>query len=253
MADNSFDEPDRGMSIDFTNNARERETVITQHIPIRVLSTDSVDGLHEPMTKEPDVHISFPPLSQLKSISDRFTRLANIAKSSSISGLTSIGPRLELAANMHGCLRIRVVTDSMNIKSTWTGLSNPGLDPNHVEGGEEAIRNHPTTRMRALGDASGTSEEGWSKVRIDGRDWSKVMSVGRMGGRVIACQYSDNLRSGSELDSDISIGFCDEHALILYVYLKTGNDNVDNDSCLTVSNSHSQMVYAFTNERKVLY
>jgi HUS1 checkpoint protein len=181
------DDPERGMSIDFTNNARERETVITQHIPIRVLSTDSVNGLHEPRTKEPDVHIAFPPLNQLKSISDRFTKLAQVAKQSQVSGLTSIGPRLELAANMHGCLRIRIVTDSMNIKSTWTGLSNPRLDPDQVEGGEEAIRNHPTTRMRALGDASGNSDEGWSKVLIDGRDWSKVMSVGRMGGQVIAC------------------------------------------------------------------
>lgn len=182
------DHTGRGMTIDFTNNAQERETTIMQHIPIRVLSTDSVNGLHEPRTKEPDVHIAFPPLAQLKSISDRFTKLALVSKQSSLSGMTSIGPRLELAANMHGCLRIQIVTDSMNIKSTWTGLSNPHLDPSQVDGGEEAIRNHPTTRMRALGDASGTSEEGWSKVRIDGRDWGKVMSVGRMGGQVIACE-----------------------------------------------------------------
>lgn len=187
---------ERGMSIDFTNNARERETVITQDIPIRVLSSNSVEGIHEPRTREPDVHIELPPLIQLKSISDRFTRLALAAKAStsSISGLTSIGPRLEMSANMHGCLRIRINTDAMNISSRWTGLTNPQLDPSQVEGGAEALRNHPSERMREVGDAEGKSEEGWSKVRIDGRDWSKVMSVGRVGGRVIACKLSTQPR-----------------------------------------------------------
>jgi HUS1 checkpoint protein len=177
------------MSIDFTNNARERETVITQDIPIRVLSTNSVDGIHEPRTREPDVHIELPPLIQLKNISDRFTKLALVAKasSSSISGLTSLGPRLELSANMHGCLRVRILTDAMNITSTWTGLNNPQLDPAQV-GGEDGLRNHPSERMRELGDPEGKGEEGWSRVHIDGRDWSKVMSVGRVGGRVIACR-----------------------------------------------------------------
>jgi HUS1 checkpoint protein len=41
--------------------------------------------------------------------------------------------------------------------------------------------------MKQLGSADGRSDEGWALVRIDGRDWGKVMSVGRLGGRVIAC------------------------------------------------------------------
>jgi HUS1 checkpoint protein len=97
----------------------------------------------------------------------------------------SVGPRLEMAANMHGCLRMGIVTDDMGIKSTWTGLANPELDPAQYEDG---VENHPSERMRLLGDREGKSEEGWARVRIDGRDWSKVMSVGRLGaGRVIAC------------------------------------------------------------------
>jgi HUS1 checkpoint protein len=190
------DDVDRGMNIDFTNNARERETIITQDIPIRVLSSNSVDGLHEPRTREPDVNIELPSLMQLKAISDRFTRLALVSKAStsSVAGATSVGPRLELSANMHGCLRIRIDTDAMNINSTWTGLTNPQLDPTAIEGGEEALQNHPTEKMRHLGDAQGQSEEGWAKVHIDGRDWSKVMSVGRVGGRVIACKCLLNLK-----------------------------------------------------------
>ncbi|KAF2672027.1 Hus1-like protein [Microthyrium microscopicum] len=221
-ADDSFaammdtEDGERGMNIDFTNNARERETIITQDIPIRVLSSNSVDGLHEPRTREPDVNIELPSLMQLKAISDRFTRLALVSKASasSVSGATSVGPRLELSANMHGCLRIRIDTDAMNINSTWTGLTNPRLDPSAIEGGEAALQNHPTEIMRQQGDAKGDSEEGWAKVFIDGRDWSKVMSVGRVGGRVIAC-------------------FCNDHALILYVYMNTGNDDGSDRSVLT--------------------
>jgi HUS1 checkpoint protein len=91
---------------------------------------------------------------------------------------------------MHGCLKIGISTDAMNISSTWTGLTNPELDPNQYEGGVIDIENHPSTRMKRLGDKTGKSEEGWAKVHIDGRDWSKVMSVGRLGAnRVIACSY----------------------------------------------------------------
>jgi HUS1 checkpoint protein len=153
-----------------------------------VLSTDAINTIHQPRTREPDVHILLPPLIQLKSVSDRFTRLAVTTKTTGLSN-SHVGPRLEMAANMHGCLRIGITTDDMGIKSTWTGLVNPELDPAQYEeaGG---VGNHPSERMRGLGDREGRSEEGWARVRIDGRDWSKVMSVGRLGaGRVIACEF----------------------------------------------------------------
>jgi HUS1 checkpoint protein len=168
---------------------RERETIVTQEVPVRVLSADSVSGLHEPRCREPDVHIILPPLGQIKGISDRFTRLASVGAKAG-GGITAANAprtRLEMAANMHGCLKLSIRTDAMNISSVWTGLGNPDLDPNQVQGGEEGIANHPSTRMKELGSADGRSEEGWATVRIDGRDWGKVMSVGRLGGRVIAC------------------------------------------------------------------
>jgi HUS1 checkpoint protein len=174
---------DASFEHDFGGN---RETIITQEIPIRVLAPDVVASLHEPRTREPDVHIMLPPLMQLKSISDRFTKIAlGDGKSTTASSRT----RLELAANMHGCLKMSIKTDAMNISSVWTDLSNPDLDPSQVEGGENGIATHPSERMRLVGSADGRSEEGWAMVRIDGRDWGKVMSVGRLGGRVIACEY----------------------------------------------------------------
>lgn len=183
MPEDNLDEADRP----------QRETIITQDIPIKVLSQAVVAGMHEPMSREPDVHIALPPLLQLKSISDRFTKLSlsstkNPNNSNRLRGSANSAPRLELAANMHGCLRLRLKTDAMDISSRWTGLLNPELDPNQVEGGEEGLANHPSTIMRRLGNEDGTSDEGWAVVRLDGKDWGKVLSIGRVGGRVIACE-----------------------------------------------------------------
>ncbi|KAI0592414.1 cell cycle checkpoint protein (Hus1) [Pyrenophora tritici-repentis] len=204
---NNDDGFDAAFDTDF--GAGNRETIVTQEIPVRVLPPDTVAHLHEPACREPDVHIILPPLMQLKSISDRFTKIALAdTKSSSAASRT----RLEVSANMHGCLKMSIKSDAMNISSVWTDLNNPELDPGHVAGGENGIAEHPSTRMKQLGSADGRSEEGWATVRIDGREWGKVMSVGRLGGRVIAC-------------------FCHEHALILYVYLP--NDNGDDESVLT--------------------
>lgn len=205
----------REESLDAGFSRADRDTIVTQDIPIRVLAPASVQGLHEPLCREPDVHIVLPSLIQLKNISDRFTKLAlsgNTKSSSGFKGSGSKAPKLELSANMHGCLRLSLNTDGMGINSTWTGLNNPDLDPVSVEGGEEGVAAHPSTRMKQYGDAEGISDEGWATVRIDGTDWGRVLGVGRLGGRVIAC-------------------FCHENALILYVYL--ASDHEDTESVLT--------------------
>jgi HUS1 checkpoint protein len=181
---------DDGFDADFDSGLRggNRETIVTQEIPVRVLAPDTVAHLHEPACREPDVHIILPPLMQLKSISDRFTKLA-LADTKLSNATTTARTRLEVAANMHGCLKMSIRSDAMSISSVWTDLNNPELDPGHVAGGEDGIAEHPSTRMKQLGSADGRSDEGWAMVRIDGRDWGKVMSVGRLGGRVIACEY----------------------------------------------------------------
>jgi len=174
-----------------------RETTITQDIAVRVLAANVVSGIHEPRCKEPEVHIMLPSLIQLKSVSERFTKLALASKrapssapkagftdSSGMVDAGSTGPRLEIAANMHGELKMGIRTDALRIESKWTGLSNPDLDSNVVEGGEEGIRNHPSTKMR---DVQG--DESWAIVRVEGRDWGRVLGVGRLGGRVVACEY----------------------------------------------------------------
>lgn len=163
----------------------ERETIITQDVPVKVLAMQTVEGLHEPSTPEPDVHIYLPALAQVKSISERFTKLASATKSGTT---TAGGPRLELSANMHGSFKIALQTDALSISSVWTGLLNPELESSNYAGGSQEIRDHPSTRMRMLGGDHGDNEEGWARVRIDAKDWNRVLSVGRLGVRVIACK-----------------------------------------------------------------
>jgi HUS1 checkpoint protein len=170
-------------------NAFSRETTITQEVTIRVLPAHLVEALHEPRCKEPEVHILLPPLLQLKSISERFTKLAlSSSKKTHGGGLQGLasGPRLELAANMHGELRLGIKTDTLKIQSKWSGLSNPELDPSVVEGGEEGVRAHPSTRMKEM-----SGEQAWAVVRVEGKDWGRVLGVGRLGGRVVACEFFD--------------------------------------------------------------
>ena len=170
---------------------RDSSTTIIQDVPVRVLSAASVEGIHEPHCPDPDVHILLPGLLQLKSISERFTRLALSANpKTNTRGLVQAGnvgpcPRLELAANMHGELRLGIKTDTLKIESKWKGLNNPELDPGQVEGGEEGLREHPSTKMKEK-----EGEEGWAIVRVEGRDWGRVLGVGRLGGRVVACELA---------------------------------------------------------------
>jgi HUS1 checkpoint protein len=176
---------------------REREKVITQDIPVRVLHPDTVETIMQPKVREPDVHIQLPPLLQLKAISDRFTKLAMTTSSSSgRGGGTSQNPKLELSANMFGSLRLRLAAESLDITSVWDGLENPELDPSQLT---IPIDEHPSTRFKQAGP------DKWATVRVDGKDWSRVLSVGRLEGRVIAC-------------------FADDHALILYVYVPHQDD-----------------------------
>ncbi|KAI5461502.1 checkpoint protein Hus1/Mec3 [Mariannaea sp. PMI_226] len=187
-----------------TSLRREHEKIITQDIPVRVLHPESVEAIMQPKAREPDVHIQLPPLLQLKAISDRFTKLA-LTSNSSTGTASSKAPKLELSANMHGGLRIRIATETIDISSVWSNLENPELDPAQLEC---PVSEHPSTKFREDGP------ERWATVRVDGKDWSRVLSVGRLEGRVIAC-------------------FADDQFLILYVYVPQYDDASAEDSVVT--------------------
>ena len=239
---------------------RERQTWITQEVPIKILHEAAVEGLHEPHCPDPEVHIILPNLAQLKSISDRFTKLASTDSkgrkpgvmapdapgmhSVSFSGSgantaatalsTNSSPKLELSANMHGSLRLAIATDELRIASVWSDLVNPPLDPAQMS--QEQISQLPSELNRRR-EASEGSESGWAKVRIDGKDWSRVLSIGRLSPKVVACGFFDRLpladASADSISRSLWLGFVNEMALVLYVYLP-GNGEGE-ESCLTVS------------------
>ncbi|KAJ6781015.1 hypothetical protein PWT90_10106 [Aphanocladium album] len=195
-----------------TSLRREHEKIITQDIPVRVLHPETVETIMQPKVREPDVHIQLPPLLQLKAISDRFTKLAQTSAAggggstaAAAASSSAKAPKLELSANMHGSLRLRIATDAIDIASVWSGLENPELDPAQLD---RPLAEHPSTKFREDGP------DCWATVRVDGKDWSRVLSVGRLEGRVIAC-------------------FADDHALILYVYVPQYDDASVEDSVVT--------------------
>jgi HUS1 checkpoint protein len=208
--------------------ARERETVITQDVPVKVLAQQAVAHLHEPQTPPSDVNIFLPNLAQVKSVSERFTKLSMVTAKTS-SGSTS--PRLELSANMHGTFKISITTDALSISSKWTGLTHPELEPSMFENGVEGVRDDPSTKKKELGGPNGEDPAGWTAVTIDAKDWSRVLSVGRLNSRVIAT-------------------FIPEHGLVLYVYLPN-EENPQEESVLTVSQQTICQVEVLTSQ--VLY
>ena len=179
----------------------DNATVIVHEIPVRVLKPERLAALHEPQIPDPDVFIHLPPLPALKAISDRYTRLASTSTSTSTSrprpgtGAGSAGldgqraAKIDLAATMHGKLRLSLEREGvLALKSTWEGLENVRPAAEDLEGGEEALAMHPCTRMLEMG--AGAEEErgeaAWARVRVDGRDWGRVLAVGKCGGDVVA-------------------------------------------------------------------
>ncbi|KAL8904388.1 MAG: hypothetical protein Q9171_007073 [Xanthocarpia ochracea] len=170
--DRENDEPPTPFSSD-------RETTITQSVAVTVLAPEAVASIHEPTCREPDVHILLPPLLQLKAISERFTKLA--LPNPTAANAENQSTRLILSASPYGEFRIGVQTAACKIESKWHGLTNPELDPTRVEGGEEVVREHASTRQKQR-----RRDEAWATVRVEGRDWGRVLGVGRLGGRVVA-------------------------------------------------------------------
>lgn len=92
-------------------------------------------------------------------------------------------PKLELSANMHGSLKLGIATDALKISSVWSDLVNPPLDPGQFSA--EEIAQLPSERMRGLEE---DDENAWATVWIDGKDWGRVLSVGRLSPKVVACE-----------------------------------------------------------------
>jgi HUS1 checkpoint protein len=167
-----------------TSNFIAGSTLVTQEVPVRVLSVASVEMIKEPEAPEADVHIYLPPLSQIRSIAERFNKLSTFSTSSE-------PVRLILSANMSGDFKMALKGGEVSVESKWRDLQNPVL--------AEAVENregHPSTIR---------DQSQFATVRVDGREWAKVLKVGTLAKRVVAC-------------------FCEGLAIVLYVFLTEESD-----------------------------
>lgn len=141
-------------------------TLVTQEIPVKVLPASMVEGIHQPSCPEPDVHIFLPPLTQLRMFAERFAK---------ISGDTG---KWVLAANLQGEFSMSAVADAVKIESVWRGLTVPELNPDLIEGD---YATHPSVLR---------GRDEWAAVRVEGRDWVKLLKVSLLAKKVVACEYS---------------------------------------------------------------
>lgn len=137
---------------------------------MRVLSSASVDGIREPMCPEPDVHVILPPLAHIRSVTERFNKLSLGSSSSRVSN--GEGSRLILSANMAGQFKMRLVNDAVKVESLWKGLNNPNMDLDQA--------------LQSTGDRP---QDEFAKVTVDGKEWGKVLKVGGLAKKVIACKF----------------------------------------------------------------
>lgn len=142
-------------------------TLVTQEIPVKILAPTMVEGITQPICPEPDVHIFLPPLNQLRAFSERFAKINGDGK-------------WILAANLRGEFSMSAHTDAVKIESVWRGLTVPELNPAMIEGN---IEDHPSVRR---------SRDEWAAVRIDGKDWVRLLKVSLLAKRVVACEYQSD-------------------------------------------------------------
>lgn len=145
-------------------------TLVTQEIPVRVLSSASVEGIREPMCPEPEVHVVLPPLAHIRSVTERLNKLSSKPFSSHVTN-GGEGSRLILSANMAGQFKMRFANDVVKVESLWKGLNNPNTSADQIPGTGER------------------PQDEFAKVTVDGRDWGKVLKVGGLAKKVIACRF----------------------------------------------------------------
>lgn len=106
--------------------------------------------------------------------------------------LKSLSDKLIIGANMNGQFSIGIATPAVSTSTLFKNLINPSLDPANVQDPS----NHPT-QVRARDD--------FCRLKVDAKDWCNLLRIGTIAKRVIAC-------------------FCDNHALVLYVYVSEEDD-----------------------------
>ncbi|KAF3925079.1 hypothetical protein AA313_de0208397 [Arthrobotrys entomopaga] len=178
--------PRLSLTITTETPASMNPAIIIQDIPVRVLAPQTVAHLTKPVVPRPETSVILPTLSQLRGITDRYVKM--------------VGPngRIVLEGNMNGVLRMKADADAVKVESEWRGLINPAVgedgEMEWEDSDEQAVQQ--TTQEKAK----------FSTVRVDSKEWAKVVRVSAAGKRVIAW-------------------LCNNHALVVYVFM--GDDGTN--------------------------
>ena len=156
--------PTLSLTVSTLSSAAANPTIITQDIPVRVVSPSAVAWIQQPTCPEPDVHIELPAMTQLRAVTDRFVKLA------------PPGGKITLEANGNGCFRMRVEADTVKVQTEWKGL-------------QIVFRNEEEGDNSSVTESQVQDKEHYVGVRLDGKDWARVVKVSTLSKRVVACKW----------------------------------------------------------------
>ncbi|KAI8995797.1 checkpoint protein Hus1/Mec3 [Gaertneriomyces semiglobifer] len=151
------------LSLRITTMSRTGTPMHLSHsIPIRVLHPSESNALTQPVLQSYNVHILLPPLTQLRSISERLTKLAS---------------RVTIKANLSGELKLAVEGEGVQVETGWTGLGVPELDPEHSSATPTPTLTHPTQ---------------FASVLIDIRDFVRFLGSSVICPRNVVCCLAES-------------------------------------------------------------
>lgn len=146
--------PVLSFTINYGNN------VVQHMVRCRLMPPNAWLSVREPVLPDPEVHIIMPSAQHVRSVSERFRNLSD---------------RLTILANMAGQFGIAVATDEVSAETRWSGLINPELNPERMEGAEPHA-SHARVREKFIG------------LSVDARDWINLLRVHILARRIIACK-----------------------------------------------------------------
>ncbi|KDO32390.1 hypothetical protein SPRG_02867 [Saprolegnia parasitica CBS 223.65] len=141
--------------------ARTVDIDIIQNIPIDVVSMASAENYKEPRVPSPTVAVEIPTLRSLRTVTDR---------------LKAMHKYLTIEAKMDGSLRLRVQSDTFALQTQHVSFK-PRFDLVEEASDDDA---HEDIASRV------------STVRVDGRHFSKMLSVDGNAVVTILCCLIDN-------------------------------------------------------------
>ncbi|KAI8057965.1 checkpoint protein Hus1/Mec3 [Syncephalis plumigaleata] len=86
---------------------------LMQTVPVRILTPQEMEPLHEPQISEPLVYVMMPPLPVVRAYVDK---------------MRSISDQICIGASMRGQFSLHSALDGADMQTHWNGLINPEID-----------------------------------------------------------------------------------------------------------------------------